>query len=433
MFNLVADHQWPRITTYLEWLRWGFRSEIDPGLVESVFEPPPLEKRVFEPPLLEERVLTIPSLRIKEWEDDNKFLFTIPLDYSVRANRSLAEELTNVKSNITCTGETVCEIQGSVSKLFENIHRLCQLGTTPDDQTNLLKKVMSQMFVLWREPRARFMLKVALRRQFTTQKGKNTLLFLARVYYAAYIYVEIAKVCKSFRSIEIVSVRPSGNPGQHRNQRRHKKKKRHTAEDQCTNILDVIKALGLTFHPSWTNYLTRNERNEARFTEMRKSKRDKEFHHAETQLLAYFEYSMSTDDRNQSHKHIGCSRLCCWLCHVLVRAHEHFGVRGTHEALLYRWNVPMPPATNKGSLSTQLHLAMERLLMELKVSLRNSFNKPRGKRLELKAQSSHGLSSTGAIWQQKPEYYNSSYRGFQYVKRLEIKYNTLFADFLIDV
>ncbi|KAJ5189901.1 hypothetical protein N7491_008058 [Penicillium cf. griseofulvum] len=231
--------------------------------------------------LLAERVSTIPFLRSKGWEDDNEFSFTIPLDYLGENHPVLAEELT-VKSNTTCTGETVCEIQGSVSELFENIHRLCQLNTTQGDQTSLLKEVLSQMFDLWRTPRARFMLKAALR-QFTRQQDKDTLLFLARIRYATYIYVEIAKVCGSFRSIEIVSVPRSGNQGQHENKRQHKKK-RHIAEDECANIIDIIKALGLTFHPSWKDLA----QGAAKFTEMRKSKRNKEFYHAETQLLAYY-------------------------------------------------------------------------------------------------------------------------------------------------
>lgn len=275
---------------------------------------------------------------------------------------------------------------------------------------------MSHMFNLWREPRARFMLKAALR-QFTRQKEKDTLLFLARVCYAAYIYVEIAKACRPFQSIEIVSVPHSKNQGRHRNQRRHNKQRRHKVRDEYASLLDVTKALGLTFHPTWKAYFAQNA---ARFTGLRKSKRDKEFYHAETQLLAYFEYSMSLDDRNQSHKYIGCSRRCCWLCHVLIRAHDHFGVRGTHDTLLYRWNVPMTSPTEKGGSSMQLHLAMDRLLMELKVSLQTLFNSPPSKHLDLRAQSSHGLSSTGAIWQRKPEYHNASYRGFQYGNRSEI-------------
>jgi hypothetical protein len=407
MFHLVADYQWPRITTYLESLKRVFRFNINSGLVTNLLK--------FSP--LAERVSTIPSLRSREWEDDNGLLFAIPLKYSVRETRSvLVDELTNVNSNTTCTGETVCKIQGSVSELFKNIRRLCQLDNTPEDETSLLKKVMSHMFDLWREPRARFMLRAALKPHFTRQKDIDTLLFLARVSYATYIYIEIAKASRVFQSIEIVSVPHSGNQGRDRKQRRHKKNRRHTVRDENVNLLDVIKPLGLTFHPSWRGDLAQKA---AQFTTLRNLKREKEFHHAETQLLAYFEYSMSPDDRKQSHKYIGCSRRCCWLCHVLVRAHEHFSMRGTHETLLCRWNVPMPPPVGKGVSSMQLQLAMDRLLIELKDSLHNLLKTPKRKPLDLRPQSSHALSSTGAIWQRKSEYHNASYRGFQYVDRSE--------------
>lgn len=238
------------------------------------------------------------------------------------------------------------------------------------------------------------------------------------------------KLLDLFRSIEIVSVPHRKNQGRHRNQRRHNKQRRHTAGEEYASLLDVIKALGLAFHPSWRAYFAQNA---ARFIGLRKSKRDKEFHHAETQLLAYFEYSMSPDDRNQSHKYIGCSRRCCWLCYVLVRAHENFGVRGTHETFLYRWNVPMTSPTGEGGSSMQLSLAVDRLLMELKASLQTSFNSPPAKHLDLRAQSSHGLSSTGAIWQRKPEYHNASDRDFQYVNRSEITFKKWVADILLGV
>ncbi|KAJ5189900.1 hypothetical protein N7491_008059 [Penicillium cf. griseofulvum] len=91
----------------------------------------------------------------------------------------------------------------------------------------------------------------------------------------------------------------------------------------------------------------------------------------------------------------------------------------------------MPSATNKGGSSTQLHLAMERLLMELKVSLQTLFDEPQGKRFELMAQSSHALSSTGAIWHRKPEYHNSSYLGFQYTKRRMMMMPTVFNNGLL--
>jgi OTT_1508-like deaminase len=359
MFNLVANHQWPRITTYLESLKQHFRPHTDSG---SVTHMP-------EASLLAEQVSMIPSLQTQKWEDDHGFWFSIPLGPLQTRRSVLSDELAGIKSNTNCTGETLCKIQESVSELFEDICRLCRPGTTPEHEASLLKKVMSDMFDLWREPRSRFMLKAALRKQCIRQKGQDTLLFLARVCYAAYTFVEIAKVSRAFRSIEIVSVPHCGNQGRPRNQRRRKKE--HTVGDEYKTLQDVIKSLDLTFHPGWRDDLVQNA---AGFTGLRRSKRKKEFHHAETQLLAYFEYSMSPDDQSQTRRYIGCSRRCCRLCHVLIRAHEHFDVRGTHETLLHRWNVPMSPSTGNGSSSMQLHLAMDRLLMELKVSLQTLFN-----------------------------------------------------------
>lgn len=72
-----------------------------------------------------------------------------------------------------------------------------------------------------------------------------------------------------------MSVPHSKNQGRHEVKSWDKKTRRYKPGDKHSNTLDVIKTLGLNFHPSWKDYLAENM---AQFTRLRKSKRDKEFH-----------------------------------------------------------------------------------------------------------------------------------------------------------
>lgn len=400
MFNLVAKHQWPRIRSYLESLRQACRKQTNSGPV----------KLLKSGTLTTERVAAIPALRIRKWNDNNEFEFAIPL------NRSLsADEETHVKSDTTCTGETLCEVQIRVPVIFQKIHYLCQPRLELETEATLLKEIISHIFDLWREPRARFMLKAAMRGHFSRQKDRDILLFLGRVSYATWVFIAIAKGDSSFQSIKIVPVPHRGNQGQHKQQQT-----RHAVRDENSNIPDAMKALGIACHPSWKLHLAHKD---DEFTTLREEKSNRYHHHAETQLLSNFQYSMSSGDRSQSHRYIGCSRRCCLLCYLFVHAHGRFAVRGTHGTLLHRWNVPMPSPTCSGSSFKELRLAQDRLLMALQDRLRKICHGPptKTKSEELRAQSSHALSSTGAIWEREPEYDNLSNKRFQYVNRPKMR------------
>lgn len=201
---------------------------------------------------------------------------------------------------------------------------------------------------------------------------------------------------------------------------------RHAVRDESLSIPNVIKALGIACHPSWKLHLTQKDDN---FTKLCEEKSNRYHHHAETQLLSNFQYSMSSDNRSQSHRYIRYSRRCYLLCYLFVYAHGRFAVRGTHGTLLHRWNVPMPSPTCSGSLFKELRLAQDRLFMTLKDRLRKICHDPptKTKSEALRAQSSYALSSTGAIWEREPEYVNLSDKRFQYVTRskLHIRHGVL--------
>jgi hypothetical protein len=396
MFNLVAKHQWPRIRSYLESLRQACQKETNTGQAN----------RLKSGTLTTERVASIPALRIRTWNDNNGLIFAIPLNRFLNTDKD-----THVKSDTTCTGETLVEVQSCVPKIFQKIHCLCQPRLELEIEAILMKEIISHIFDLWREPRARFMLKAAMRSHFSRQKDRDILLFLGRISYATWTFIAIAKGDCSFQSIKIVPVPHLGDLGQHEQQQM-----RHAVRDENRSIPDVMNALGIACHSSWKLHLAHKDDD---FTNLCEQKSNRYHHHAETQLLSNFQYSMSSGDRSQSHKYIGCSKRCCLLCYLFVYAHGRFAVRGTHGTLLHRWNVPTPSPTCSGSLFKELRLAQDRLFMTLKDRLQKIFHDAPTKTNSeaLTAQSSHALSSTGAIWEREPEYDNLSYKRFQYVTR----------------
>lgn len=404
MFSIIADHQRPRIAFYIKSLKEALQSSVQQQIPQHG---PNL-------PLIAENVQAITTSDSRDWEDHNGLTFTIPLSLPPRVN--IEDKISNAKSDTAHTGETLRGIQVRISELFEDLRGQCESNFAPKEELSLTRNIMIRTFDLWREPRSRFMLKASLRRYFTRQKDRDTLLFLARVSYAAHTFVQIAECYRPFRSIEIVPISPWTQNGSHKSKIRQSKKQCSAVKEDKWSPIVVARALGIHVHPDWEGYFVQNA---SRFHEIRENKRKKDYHHAEIQLITYFEHSMLAGDRELSQRYIGCSRRCCLLCYQLVCTHGYFSVRGTHGTLIYRWNVPDPPLVDEDGLSKHLYLALDYLFLNLKAHLQQLLTRPKKKSRdfhhELRAQSSHGLSSMGVIGEQQPEYQNSAYRGFQYV------------------
>jgi hypothetical protein len=404
MFSVVADHQRPRIEFYFKSLKEALQSSVHQQIPHHG---PDL-------PLITENVQAIPSLDCRDWEDNNGLSFTIPLSLPSRVN--IEDKTTSAKSDTAHTGETLGGIQARISEIFEDLRRQCESNFTHKQESAPMRDIMVRTFDLWREPRSRFMFKAAMKRYFTRLKDRNILLFLARIPYAAHTFVQIAKCYEPFRSIEIVPVSPQTQNGSHKSKVRQSKKQPIAVKEDNQSPIIVARALGIHVHPDWEGYFVQKA---SRFHEIQENKRKKDHIHAEIQLITYFEHSMLAEDREMSQRYIGCSRRCCLLCYQLVCGHGYFSVRGTHGTLIYRWNLPNPLLVDKDGLSKHLCLALDKLFLNLKAHLQELLTRPKKKsrdsHCELRAQSSHGLSTMGAIGEQQPEYQNSAYRSFQYV------------------
>ncbi|USP80330.1 hypothetical protein yc1106_07604 [Curvularia clavata] len=60
--------------------------------------------------------------------------------------------------------------------------------------------------------------------------------------------------------------------------------------------------------------------------------------HAEVQLLMHLNTSNSSGP--ETLPYIGCSKLCCFMCHAFIQSYGHFNTRGCHGRLFKPWTIP---------------------------------------------------------------------------------------------
>lgn len=60
--------------------------------------------------------------------------------------------------------------------------------------------------------------------------------------------------------------------------------------------------------------------------------------HAEVQLLMHLNTSNTSGP--EIIPYIGCSKLCCFMCHVFIQSYGHFNTRGCHGRLFKPWTIP---------------------------------------------------------------------------------------------
>lgn len=172
-----------------------------------------------------------------------------------------------------------------------------------------------------------------------------------------------------------------------------KKKKSKVIQTQQT-LIQIAATLGLELRGAgWIKHLQKNK-TEENFNGLRAQKCHV---HAEIQLLSHQKTSVSSQDEiGKVHPYIGCSKRCCLLCWLFIRTDASFQVRGSHETVMHRWEIPtrllLDPST------TQLHLISNDFFYFIKTILQNLFNQSFPlKPPELLAQSSAALSTTQTV------------------------------------
>lgn len=158
--------------------------------------------------------------------------------------------------------------------------------------------------------------------------------------------------------------------------------------------LEIVKSLGLYVRGvGWLHHLE----NKATKSSFHKLRGEKCHVHAEIQLLSHqTQYFKSRQEKGCVHPYIGCSKLCCLLCWLLLRVHDAYHVRGTHETIMHRWEIPAIFLTE--AYTAEHQPILQDFLGLIRTLLQNLLDQPFPLRQpDLLAQSSAALSTTKTV------------------------------------
>lgn len=377
MFDLVLKYQQPRISYYVKKLRQAFR-----------FEEPAKRLDLDKRPVLSDLWLQrLPNIRSRIWIDDigNEFKFVA---------RSSDEADNN--SKVALSAQSLKNVEDEVSTILCVVDKLSTLdiGMTNDPCLEaLLKELLPSLFAVWRSARFQASMKAQLHTRFQQSQHwekrqkevMKALKFLCRCYYAVVTFIQAANTMQIFQNVECIPVSVSHKPS--------KVTRSKAARAEGTPV-EIAKRLGLPLYGTgWIDHLGK-QKTEAAF----KNLRGETCHvHAEIQMLLYQNsFVMSPDEQGKVHPYIGCSKRCCLLCWLFIRIHGAFHVRGSHETVVHRWEIPMSSLTEPAT--SKFRSISDYLFSIIKIILQNMFNQSFPlKHLELLAQSSAALSTMQTV------------------------------------
>ncbi|EPE30438.1 HIT/MYND zinc finger-like protein [Glarea lozoyensis ATCC 20868] len=317
MLDIILSYQHPRVTYYLNKLRKALKFE----------KPITYTIQDTRLRLSREWLQRLPIFPTRSWIDDNGNEFQF--------SSAPFNEAKNI-SKAALSAQSLRQIDDEVDNTFKLIDQIVSLNEK-EDCRDLLKQLLPSLFSIWRSPRfqasIKAHLKVRLQDSQNSERRQNeaftALKFLCRIYYSVDVFTEAAETMPIFKSVECIPIPlPPAN---------HTKGVQNSVRTQPTP-LEVAENLGLYVNGvGWLRHLEKNVIED----NIRKLRGDKCHVHAEIQLLScHAQFLDSSSGDRKVHPYIGCSKLCCLLCWLLIRIHGAYSVRGTHEAIMHRWTIP---------------------------------------------------------------------------------------------
>ncbi|KAL3422702.1 hypothetical protein PVAG01_06858 [Phlyctema vagabunda] len=380
MLDLILTYQRPRINYYVTKLRHAFRYEESTKQVH-------IDK---QPSLSTEWLGRLPVADCRLWIDDNGNRFKFSSHWSNNPSNN---------SRAASSAQSSRNVDDEVNTILVFIEKLCaqDLGAMNSSefdicQESLLEQLLPAMFAVWKSARFQASIKARLHERFQhidhAQRRKNDVMmalkFLCRVYYSLMTFIEAAESMPMFQSIECIPVFVPSTTS----------KKIPKAIREKQTPIEITTSLELEIHsPGWISYLQKKKTKET----FKRLLAEKCHVHAEIQLLSHQKTSVSSRDKTGSvHPYIGCSKRCCLLCWLFIRTDASLQVRGSHETVMHRWEIPA--GLFSGHLGTKSYSITKDFLSFIKAMLRYSFSQSFPLRpLELLAQSSAALSTTQTV------------------------------------
>ena len=376
MLDMILKYQRPRITYYLNKLRKALRFE----------EPTTCTTQDKRPRLSDEWLQRLPALHTRSWIDDNENEFQF-------SGASLGEA-ENI-STAALSAQSLKNINDEVDSIFQLVDQVSSLGENEDDHLSqeILKQLLPSLFSVWRSLRFQASIKARLHARFQDSQNSEkrqheavtALKFLCRVYYSVDVFIQAAQSMPIFKSVECIPIplQPAIPT----------KATSNYVRAQATT-LEIAKSLGLYVRGvGWLHHLE----NKAIKNSFRKLRGEKCHVHAEIQLLSHqTQFFKSRHEDGCVHPYIGCSKLCCLLCWLLLRVHGAYHVRGSHETIMHRWELPAVLLTE--AYTAEYQPILQDFLGFIRMLLQNLLDQPFPLRhLRLLAQSSAALSTTETV------------------------------------
>lgn len=322
MLDLILQYQRPRTTYHVCRLERALM--VRDSKAETQVAPNHL------PRLSDEWLQRLPTSCSREWIDDlgNVYQFS---------NTSLGEG--DIASRAALSAHSLKDTSKEIQGVFSLIAQLCVLSADKNGYARdaILKQLLPAAYSLWGSPQFQALLKAHFAVLLWDQRdeerrnteARTSLAFLCRINYSVEVFSQAAQTMAIFNSVECNSV-----PLEQR--------KDSTSAPKITTIgsppLRTANKLGLFVrNPLWRKHLEK----EIIKSSFRKLQGGRRHVHAEIQILAYRERErQSTGQSGTVHNYIGCSKLCCLLCWLLLRVNGSCRVRGTHETMVHQWRVP---------------------------------------------------------------------------------------------
>ncbi|KEQ70042.1 hypothetical protein M436DRAFT_75781 [Aureobasidium namibiae CBS 147.97] len=288
------------------------------------------------------------QIGLRDWEDNQGVCYEFPSSGVGRSHAS--------REAVDCL--SVQEEETSVQEIYSGIHYLFTKSDHRVSRTSL-RSILEGVYRILRHPRQRPALKGLLRQTFRHHQKEfkrawSSLLYLARIYFAAVILLQFATEL-DFKFIKL---------------------------NQFKEPLPACLR-------SWKDFFLHSEKADQFARIARASKTV----HAEVQLTLYAENTLRTGDKltDRLYRYIGCSKKCCFFCELFCKSHGSFQIRGTHKTLFPMWTLPriLPQQ------SLQVLRDFSKLLKDLLSRIITSPRAPT--QCDLQQQSSAALSTLGTV------------------------------------
>jgi hypothetical protein len=312
----------------------------------------------------------------RDWEDN------CGLRYSFRLDGTGEESTSDIAAD--CLSDR--QEEALVQETYGEIRRLCgdSRRVPPLPTRDLLKKV----YRIVRHSPQRSALKRLLRQAVRGDKrllkeAWASVLYLARIPYAAYALVQVAarlgSTALKFRQVPSATAR-----------------KPRTSDPRSP--VEVLASLGHhRLAPGWRGFF----QGAKRVDEFTRLSRLRETVHGEVQLILYVEDELTFTRGGLSgevYPYIGCSKKCCFFCDRFLAGHGAFRARGSHQTLFPMWALPR-------ALPPQSLPVMRRFSGLLRDTLRRILSMPGPLRQgDLLQQSSAALSTVQAVQREELTY-----------------------------